>query len=153
MRLHTTSATRHFCSVRGRLALLLAAILAAGTAAADDWPALRPGMWEFNRTVETPGAPGKSQTMQSRKCTNPGDDMKKQNAMLTRSGCRISPVIRAGSTYTWSAECKLQGASGTSKSVLSADGDSAYAIRVESDFGGEPTRELLRATRVADCPR
>ncbi len=37
--------------------------------------------------------------------------------------------------------------------VLTVDGDSAYTIRVESDFGGEATRELLQARRTGDCPR
>jgi hypothetical protein len=47
----------------------------------------------------------------------------------------------------------MQGMSGTSKSVLSVTGDSAYTLRVESDFGGEATRELLTAKRLGDCPR
>jgi uncharacterized protein affecting Mg2+/Co2+ transport len=131
--------------------VLLAAALPAGQAAADDWPALRAGMWEFNRTIETPGAQGKPQTMQTRKCTNPADDMKRQNDMLSKGGCKFSPVTRAGNTYSYSAVCNLQGASGTSKSVLTVESDAAYEIRIESDFGGEPTREWLRAKRTGDC--
>lgn len=142
-----------YCSVPvpARLAMLLAATLATGPAAADDWPALRAGMWEFNRTIETPGTPGKPQTMQTRKCTNPSDDMKRQNETLAKGGCKFSPITRAANIYTYSAVCKLQSASGTSKSVLTVESDSAYTIRVESDFGGEPTRELLRAKRMGNC--
>ena len=114
-------------------------------------PALSTGMWEFNRTIESSRTPGKPQTIQTKTCTNPSDDMRKQNEMLTRSGCKFSPVTRAGSTYSYSAACKLQGAEGTSKSVLTVENDGAYTIRVESNFGGEPTRELLRARRVGDC--
>ena len=146
------SLCRHFLlPVPAQFAVLLAAALATGQAAADDWPALRAGLWEFNRTIETVGAQGKPETMQTRKCTNPSDDMKRQNDMLTKSGCKFSPVTRAGNTYSYSAVCKLQGASGTSKSVLTVESDAAYEIRIESDFGGEPTRELLRAKRTGDC--
>jgi hypothetical protein len=35
--------------------------------------------------------------------------------------------------------------------VLTVENDGAYTIRVESNFGGEPTRELLRARRIGDC--
>jgi hypothetical protein len=77
--------------------------------------------------------------------------MKRQNEMLTKGGCRFTPVTRSGNAYSYSATCKMQGMSGTSKSVVTVDGDSAYALRVESDFGGESTREVLRARRTGDC--
>lgn len=134
-----------------RAAVMLAAGLAAGAAtAAGDWPALRHGVWEVNRTIEGRG-PAKS--MQVNRCFDPTEDMKRQNEMLTRGGCTFSPITRSGNVYTYSATCKMQGMSGTSKSVLTVDGDSANTIRVESDFGGEVGRELLRARRVGDCPR
>jgi hypothetical protein len=47
----------------------------------------------------------------------------------------------------------MQGRPGTSWSVLTAAGDSAYSLRVDSDFGGSPTREPLKARRTGDCPR
>lgn len=141
-------ARRH---ARARLALLLAATLAAGPAVADGWPALRAGMWEFDRTIEAADTPGKPRSIQTKSCTSPSADMNKQNEMLTKGGCKFSPIARAENTYTYSATCKLQGASGTSKSVLTVESDSAYSIRIESDFGGTPTRELLRARRVGDC--
>jgi len=133
---------------------ILAALLAnAATAAAQEWPALRHGMWEFNRSIETVGKAGKPQTVQTKECTHPTDEMKRQNDMLSKAGCKFSPLARAGNVYTYSALCRMQGIAGTSKSVLTVDGDSAYTIRVESDFGGEATRELLQARRTGDCPR
>ena len=47
----------------------------------------------------------------------------------------------------------MQGASSTGKSVLTVQSDGAYEIRVESDFGGKKTHEVLRAKRTGDCPR
>lgn len=134
-----------------RIAILVATTLITGQAVADDWPTLRAGMWEFSRTVETTATPGKPQSFQTKNCTNPSADIKRQNEMLTKAGCSFSPVGRSGNTYTYSAVCKMKGLSGTSKSVLTAESDSAYAIRIESDVGGEPTRELLRAKRLSDC--
>ena len=134
---------------------ILAALLAgaATAAAAEEWPAMRHGMWEFTRSIESVGKGGKPQTVQTKKCTNPTDEMKRQNETLSKAGCKFSPLARAGNVYTYSAACRMQGISGTSKSVLTVDGDSAYTIRVESDFGGEATRELLQARRTGDCPR
>jgi hypothetical protein len=131
--------------------VLIAALCAAGSAAAEEWPALRAGMWEFNRSIETVGKGGKPQTVQSRNCVSPTDDMKRQNETLSKAGCKFSPLARTGNVYTYSAVCKMQGMSGTSKSVLTVDGDGAYTIRVESDFGGEATRELMQARRTGDC--
>ena len=152
MRIRIPSTGHSLLALPAHFMVVLAAALATcPSVAADDWPALRIGMWEFNRTLETSGTPGKAQTIQTKKCTSPSDDMKKQNEMLTKGGCKLSPVARAGNTYSYSAECKLQGTAGTSKSVLTVETDSAYMIRIESDFGGEPTRELLRAKRIGDC--
>lgn len=134
-----------------RAGLLMAALLTTATAWADDWPTLRHGMWEFSRTIETQGKPGKPQTLQTRKCTNPTEEMKRQSEMLTKGGCKFTPVTRSGNAYSYSATCKMQGMSGTSKSVLTVDSDGAYTLRVESDFGGESTREVLRARRAGDC--
>lgn len=153
MRRRTPLPRHFFVHVPVRCAVLLAATLAAGRAASDDWPALRAGMWEFNRTIETSGASGKPQTIQKNECTNPTDDMRKQNETLTKAGCKFSPVVRSGNTYTYSAVCKMQGVSGTSKSVLTVESDASYVIRVESDFGGQRTHETLRAKRAGDCPR
>lgn len=91
--------------------------------------------------------------MQTKQCTNPIDDMEKQNEMLNRGRCKSSPIVRSGHVYTYSAACKMQAPSETSKSVLTDEGDSACTIRVDSDVGGETTRGLLSARRIGDWPR
>jgi len=134
-----------------RYAALLVAAPFAGATTAEDLPAFRARVREFNRTMEASTTTGKPQAIQTKQCTSPSDDMKKQNEMLTKGGCKFSPVDRAGNTYSYSAACDLQGASGTSKSELAFESDSAYVIRIESNLGGAPSREVLRATRVGDC--
>jgi hypothetical protein len=133
--------------------LAFAAFMAGPAIAADEWPALRQGMWDFNRSIEGMAPGGQPKVVETRRCLNPTEEFRRQKEMLTKSGCTFTPVTRSGNVYTYSATCKMQGMSGTSKSVLTAEGDSAYTLRVDSDFGGQPTRELLKARRTGDCPR
>jgi hypothetical protein len=134
-----------------RIAAVFAAALAAGASNAQDLPALRAGLWEVQRTVEAPGDAAPPRTLQSRDCMSPTEDMRKQQRMLESIGCKFSPVAQAGNTYTFSADCG-QEAAGSSKSTLTVEGDTAYSIRIESVIDGSPSQELLRATRVGDCP-
>ena len=118
--------------------LLLAGIcisLPGGLAYSDDLPAFRRGMWEFNRTMEGVGSQGKSQTITSKKCTNPTEDMKRQNEMLTKGGCKVSPITRSGNTYSFTSDCALQGISAQGKTVISVENDSAYTVNIEDTTG------------------
>jgi hypothetical protein len=131
--------------------LALAAGLAAvmSVAWADELPQFRQGLWEFSRTTQ--GGPGESKPMVSRRCTSPGEDMKRQNDMLARSGCQFSPITRSGNEYRFSSTCKLQGLAVESRSVLTAEGDDAYRVTIEAREGGESHQEVLVATRIGDC--
>lgn len=125
----------------------------AGIAKADDMPAFRSGMWEFNRTTEYSGSPGKQQTTTVRKCTNPTEDMKKQNEMITKSGCSVSPVSKSGNTYTFTTQCKDENTQGQSKTVMTVENDGAYDLKIESVSGAPGTKEQLRARRTGDCAK
>jgi hypothetical protein len=116
---------------------------------AQELPNLQRGMWEFNRTVVD--ATGKTQAIAKKKCTNPADDMRKQNDMLTKAGCKFTAVTRSGSSYSFTSQCNIQGISAQSKSVISVDGDTAYKIDIESQQDGAKTKELLVARRIGDC--
>jgi hypothetical protein len=147
-------------NTRNHLPVATLRIVAAGAAAvclaspgpvsaAQEMPGFRKGLWEFTRTVE--GTAGKKDTMATKKCASPSEDMKKQNEMLTKAGCTFSPVTASGNAYTFSSQCNVQGAVAQSKSVLTAEGDSAYKVEVESQGTGGKTRELLVARRIGDC--
>lgn len=132
--------------------------VAAPPAQAEDLPTFRRGLWEFDRTVEMGRDMGSGpKTISSRRCTEPGEDMKRQQAMFAKSGCTVSPVTRRGSVYSFVADCKGAGV-GTvvSQSVITVESDSAYTIEVESTgeaaAGGHKNREVLKARRVGDCP-
>ena len=120
----------------------------AGACVADELPAFRKGVWEFNRTVES--SPGKTQTLTRKECTSPSDDMKKSKAAGLK-GCTFSPVTSSGNSYSFTTTCNLQGATMMSKSVITAESDSAYKIKVETRYGDRIGNELLVARRTGDC--
>ena len=137
------------------IALLAAVGLAASAPPArpDEPPRFRQGLWEFDRT-----APG-GQKMHTTQCTNPSDDMKRQNEMIEkRGGCKISPMQHSGNAYTFSADCNMNSPQGGmvsfhSTSVMTVESDSAYKIEVTTSAGqpGPTGKEQLTARRVGDC--
>jgi len=116
---------------------------------AEELPALRKGIWEFNRTVET--APGKTAKLSKKECTTPFGDMKKNREDGLKAGCRFTPLTRSGNSYSFTANCRIGEVPLESKSVISIDNPNAYQIRVESRGGGRKSSELLVAKRVGDC--
>jgi Protein of unknown function (DUF3617) len=129
---------------------LLIACLALPAVAADELPPFRTGLWEFKRSVD--GGDGKPVTLTNQKCTNPTEDMRKKTVSMAQSGCQPSPVSKSGNLYTFSLKCTIQGVSLQSKSVITAESDSAYKVDAETKQGSKTTRELLTARRVGDCP-
>lgn len=129
--------------------LLFACAAAGGPARADELPALRQGLWKFHRIVA--GKP-----MDVTRCTDPREDMKRQNEMLTKIGCRFTPLKKVGNTYTFSAECAIKNPAGgtlasRSKSVITVESGSAYRVEVVTSSNGQTQKELLVARRVGDC--
>jgi len=117
-----------------------------GAAAPDEWPTLRQGMWEFRRTV------GGSAMAPVTRCTQPADDMRRQNEVLQKVGCKLAPTKRSGNTYTVQAECS-GAVQGRQTSVITVKGDGEYRIEVRGDVGGAPTEETLVARRIGDCAK
>ena len=136
-----------------RLVATLAVAIAAPLARADEPPKFRQGLWEFDRT-----APG-GQKMHKTQCTNPTEDMKRQNEMIEKGGgCKISPMQHSGNTYTFSADCNMTSPQGglvsfRSTSVMTVESDSAYKIDVTTSGArpGPVGKEQLTARRIGDC--
>ena len=131
--------------------LMTLSMLGAAAAQAEEPPALRQGLWQFERTVG-------GQKLQRQECVSPSEDMKRQNAMLEKSGCKFSPAQRAGNTYTFTAECAIKPPGGDtvsvrSTSVMTVENDSAYKVEIATTGAGTSTQELLVARRVGDCPK
>ena len=135
--------------MRFPIALMIAS-LALPAFAADELPPFRTGLWEFKRTVD--GGDGKPVTLTNQKCTNPTEDMKKKTESAARSRCQVSPVSKSGNLYTFTFKCTIQGVSLQSKSVITAESESAYKVDAETRTGGKTTRELLDARWISSCP-
>lgn len=139
---------------RTRPALLAGATILAcvfSTAMADDWPTFKPGLWQFDRTMEGMGpAP---QKVSRKECVDPTADQKSQQAKLAKGGCVFSPIVRTGTTYRYSATCKMAGMTTTSKSLLEFQSAEAYTVTVDSTMDGERSHEVLVARRLGDCAK
>lgn len=127
---------------------LVAVLLAAPMARADDVPPLRQGLWEYQRTAGT-------QKFAAKECIDPSEDLRRQHAALERMGCKLAPVAREGTTYTYAADCVLKLPSGavtfSTTTVVAADGDTAYHVESRMTNQGSTTSETITAQRVADC--
>jgi len=130
---------------------ILLSTLASGPVLADDLPALRQGMWKFERTVG-------GEKIESTKCASPTENMKSMNAKLEKSGCRFSPVKKSGNVYTYTADCSMKMPTGAtmssrSTSVMTVAGDSSYKIDIDAVTDGQASKEQLVAKRVGDCTK
>jgi hypothetical protein len=128
--------------------------LAGLPAQAGELPTFRHGLWEFTRTLDMGGG---EKTISSRRCTEPGEEMSRQNAMLAKAGCTVSPVSRQGNAYSFVADCKGGGMGKVvSRSVITVESDASYTVEIESSGDVGPgtgkRREVLKAHRVSDCP-
>ena len=136
-------------TIVGAVTAVLISTLARGPALADDLPALRQGLWKFQRTV------GKEK-IESTQCVNPTEDMRKMNATLEKSGCRFTPVKKSGNVYTYTADCSMKMPTGAtmnvhSVSVMTVSGESFYKIEIDAVTDGQASKELLVAQRLGDC--
>jgi len=130
---------------------ILISTLVPAPVLADNLPALRQGMWKFERTVG-----GKK--IETTKCTSPTEDMKTMNATLEKSGCRFTPVKKAGNVYTYTADCSMKMPTGAtmnsrSMSVMTVAGESSYKIEIDVVTDGQASKEQLVAQRVGDCTK
>jgi hypothetical protein len=121
----------------------------AAAAAAEDWPVLRQGRWQFDRTIEGMGP--SPQKVSRTECIDPTANFRRQQEQLAKAGCTFTPLTRRGDEYRYAATCRMAGTATASESVLTVGGSDAYTLRVASKVDGKPTREVLVAKRLGDC--
>lgn len=135
-----------------KISVLVCAFVLAGAASgvrADDRPQFKAGLWQFDRTMEGAQYGTTPTTVSTQKCTDPTQLFNKKPS--AKSSCKFSAMTRSGNTYSFTADCTIQGTPLTSKTVIVADNDSAYTMTVASEGGGQKTKEALVAKRVGDC--
>jgi hypothetical protein len=141
-------------SIRPTVAALswLAAVAcgaASAAQAADELPSFRSGFWELKRTVEDPGA--QPMNVETRNCVDPSADIRRMQEAMSSRGCVYSPLAKDGNTYTLTADCKQGDATVRSRTVITAESDSAYSVTVTTISGERQSRETMTARRVGDC--
>ncbi len=129
----------------------------AGVASATELPALRPGLWEYQRTTQRSDQAWVPKDIVERACGDPTDTLKQQSAAFAKLGCVMtvehSEVDR---TYGLTAECTTKnGQKVHSRSVTTFDGDSQYTSVIDSSgwLTGVPVQfaERVIAKRIGDC--
>jgi Protein of unknown function (DUF3617) len=148
---HVRRAGRHRARLVAATVLVGAAPVFIAAARAEEPPAFRHGLWQFDRTVG-------GQKVQTQECTNPTEELKRQNATLTKSGCELTPAQRSTNTYTFSAECTIDAPAGAritarSTSIMTVESDTAYKVEITTTGAGTSTNELLIARRIGECKK
>jgi hypothetical protein len=134
--------------IAGSRIFVLALLVMATAAFADDVPKFRPGLWEFKRTIEGARGTTKPITQDLQKCTDPTENFTKRGEL---PGCTLSPIARKGSTYSFTADCNIKGVDVHSGSATVVESDSAYKVTIETTAGDRHTKEVLVAKRIGDC--
>jgi hypothetical protein len=116
-----------------QIALLLALILGAGLAQAQDVPKRKSGLWEINvQTFRREGV----RTMQM--CVDQKTDNAVRQLVEARrhESCKKVTLQREGDKQVVDAQCKLGGSQTTAKThgVITGSFDSAYKIETTSTF-------------------
>ena len=121
----------------------------AADAAAVELPSFRPGLWEYRRTLMRSGGPQVSTT---RKCTNPGGEMREKIAELKKKNCQFAPLKRSGEHYISSWVCQTPSGAMRFRDVLTATDDSSYQDVSEAHSAQHVTQQKVEARRLGECP-
>ena len=136
---------------------LIVLTLSAGVALAEEFPTLRPGLWEYQRTTQRSDHAWVPKDIAERVCGNPNDMLKKQAETFTKLGCTMTAErTEADNTYRLTAECVTKnGEKIRSQSVTTFEGDSQYTSVIDSSgwLAGAPVQfaERVLAKRIGDC--
>ncbi|MGE0824713.1 MAG: DUF3617 domain-containing protein [Candidatus Binatia bacterium] len=119
-------------------------------------PEVRPGLWEYTRTVQRSDQNWDARDIVMRECGDPVAIQKKQQETFEKRGCVISTTQVSEVTYRVVAECPAKnGEKFASRSVTTFDGDSAYTSIIDSEgvVAGKPVQfvERVTAERVGEC--
>jgi len=114
------------------IAVGAAIALAAGPAAAQDYPALKAGQWELTSTTsQAPDKPAKStyciDASVQKEMAGFGEGMRKEM-------CSKSTMKREGNRYVGESECMLGTTTMKSRSVMTLTGDSAYRTEAKATY-------------------
>jgi hypothetical protein len=123
----------------------------AGAAASGTVPKLRPGLWEFRRSLVINGA---SKDVTTQNCTDPISTMSFWQKSLTKVGCTYEDTRRTGNRYTQSSTCKIDALAMDRRYTKSLEvtGEEAYVLEESASGGNQPPMSsVTRARRLGGC--
>lgn len=136
---------------------LIMLLVYTSAAPAEEFPALRPGLWEYQRTIQRSDQAWIPKDITERVCGDPSDMLQKQTEAFTQRGCIITTEqTDTANTYRLTADCTTkQGQKVRSQSVTTFEGDSLYTSVIDSSgwLTGVPVQfaERVHAKRIGDC--
>jgi len=120
------------------------------SAAQAETPVFKQGVWEFQRQS------GANKYV-AKECIDPSQEMRQQDTVLEKMGCKLTSTRPGASIYASSAECTVKMPSGfvswTTTSTITAESDSAYRMETRTLRYGQAMEEVTTARRVADCDK
>jgi hypothetical protein len=130
--------------------LCLTLVLAAGAAQAQDYPKLRPGLWEVSS--RTTGQSKDEPPLRSTMCLDDATAKEMYNASqgMMAGMCSKFDVKRDGNRYTSEAVCTIGPSKMVAKSVMTLNGDAAYRIEGTSTYD-PPFMGMKEASTVVDA--
>lgn len=135
--------------------LLLAGLAASPALAADaPGPALREGLWRFERTFEYADGRAPGEAVRSEQCVDPAVLADEQLAMFRKMGCAAERSRAGVAEWRIRVTCDRPGLpKGTSTSALTVSGPDAFEARIvkEGELALPIVRERLVAKRLGDC--
>jgi hypothetical protein len=140
--------------------LCVVTLLSIGTLVfAEDFPTLRPGLWEYQRTTQRSDQAWVPKDITERVCEDPNAALRKHSEAYSQLGCVITTEkTDSENTYRLNAECLTKnGGKVVSYSITTFDGDRAYTSVIDSTgwLGGIPVQfaERVIAKRLSDCEK
>lgn len=122
----------------------------AGAATSDDYPRLRPGLWEVSSrtSAQAKGEPPAKSTMCLDEAT--AREMYRVSQGMMEGMCSKFEVKHVGNRYTSEALCKLGESRMTARSTMTLSGDSAYRIDGSSTYD-PPFMGMKEATTTVEA--
>ena len=150
------TAARLLSAVRYPRCVVALLVLIALPAFAQDFPQLKPGLWEMER--ETPGANRPAAADRTTMCLDASVQREMfQMALGGMQGqCSRHDFKRSGNRLTGDLVCNIAGSRMHSKSTMVFDGNTAYRTEIDTTYdppflGQTKSRMALRARNVGAC--
>jgi hypothetical protein len=121
------------------LLVVIAMVLGTVSAAADDVPARKPGLWEVKTSI---GNTAQSLTM--KQCIDAATDrlMQPIAGPFSAEVCPKRSVQRADGTITIDSTCSVAGKAATAHAVVTGSFDSSYTMTVTAEGAALPTNNV-----------